>query len=78
MPNVDEIAAFALALDRKDRAELYALLSESLEGEELPRAEWEAAWGAEAHRRLQEIREGKVKGIPGDEVFRRARALLDS
>jgi len=32
----------------------------------------ERLWIKEAERRLQEFREGKVKGIPAEEVFNRA------
>ncbi len=32
----------------------------------------ERLWLEEAERRLKEFREGKVRGIPADEVFRRA------
>jgi len=36
-------------------------------------AENESLWSAEAERRQQEVREGRVKLVPGDEV----KALLD-
>ena len=32
-----------------------------------------AAWKAEIHRRIEEIKSGKVEGIPAEEVFRRMR-----
>jgi len=35
-------------------------------------SEEEGLWRLEAERRLKEYREGKVRGIPTDEVFRRA------
>jgi len=35
-------------------------------------SEVERLWLEEAERRLQEWREGKVKGIPAEEVFDRA------
>ena len=41
-------------------------------------AEWNEAWGEEAERRLSELREGKVKGVPSEQVFARARAILNS
>ena len=34
------------------------------------------AWIAEAKRRHQELLEGRVKGIPGEQVFANIRALL--
>jgi hypothetical protein len=33
----------------------------------------EALWFAEAERRLEELRNGKVQGIPAEDVFRNAR-----
>ena len=36
----------------------------------------EKAWIAEAEKRYQEYREGKVKAIPGDEVFRKIQRRL--
>jgi len=33
-------------------------------------------WVVEAERRLKELREGKAKEIPAEEVFRRARAAI--
>ena len=35
-------------------------------------SEVERLWLEEAERRLKEFRSGKVRGIPADEVFRRA------
>ena len=34
-------------------------------------------WAAEALRRLEEVRSGKVETIPGDVVLARARSLLN-
>jgi putative addiction module component (TIGR02574 family) len=39
-------------------------------------AEVEAAWRAEGERRLAELRQGLVAGIPADEVFAAARARI--
>lgn len=69
----EAILSAALKLDHKSRAELAHRLLESLD--ELPESEWEQVWAQEAERRLAELREGKVKEIPADEVFARARAL---
>lgn len=68
----------ALAMDPKTRAHLTHRLIESLEdpGDRLTAAEWEALWEEEAERRLAEMREGKVEGVPADQVFARARARL--
>ena len=73
----EDVLAAALSLDRKERAELAHRLIVSLdkEGEELSKAEWEAAWVEEAESRLKDLREGKAREIPASEVFARARAL---
>jgi len=55
-------------LSQEDRAELAQLLLNSLEPAEDPVAV-KAAWKAELARRGEEIRSGKVIGIPGDEVL---------
>ena len=67
------------ALDAKTRAEVAHRIIVSLDeegGDELDQEQWEAAWVEEAERRLAEMRSGKVKGIPGEQVFARARARL--
>ena len=67
-----------LALPLKDRAEVAARVLESLdEGHEDPAAV-ERAWREEIGRRVREIREGKVKTVPSDDVFARARAMLSA
>jgi hypothetical protein len=38
----------------------------------MPNAGIDAKWTEVANRRLQELRSGKVKAIPGDDVFDRA------
>jgi len=38
-----------------------------------PDPEIDRKWAAVAHRRLEELRTGKVKAIPGDEVFKNIR-----
>jgi putative addiction module component (TIGR02574 family) len=76
----EEIVAAALKLDRKERAQLAGRLIRSLDAEEanLSPEEWEMLWAEEVDRRLEELRQGKVKGIPGEEVFARARAFLSA
>ena len=74
---VKEIATAAMKLDSKKRARLAAQLIESLreEKETLSPKEWERLWAEEAERRLGELRQGKAKEIPSEEVFARARTL---
>ncbi len=76
----EEIVAAALKLDRKDRAQLASRLIRSLDEEEekLSPEECEKLWLEEAERRLEEWEQGKVKGVPGEEVFARAREILSS
>jgi len=35
------------------------------------------AWGAVAERRREELRSGRVQGIPAEEVFEEARKLVE-
>jgi len=76
----EDLVAAALALDPKSRAQLTHRLIESLEepGERLESAEWEAAWEGQGERRLAEMREGKVQGVPSEQVFARGRARISS
>lgn len=76
----DSLEAQLLRLPAADRARLAELLLESLDPEEgsAPPADAEAAWAAEAERRLAELRDGTVTGIPADEVFARVTRQLAS
>lgn len=66
----------AMKLPDAERAELAAILADSI-GDGSPEAEIEAAWIAEAKRRLEDIRSGKSKTIPWEQVDRKLRAMLD-
>ena len=66
----DEISTAALQLSVEERAQLAGSLLLSLD--EPSESEVERLWLEEAERRLKEFREGRVSGIPADEVFRRA------
>ena len=68
---LEKVKTQALNLGLDSRAALAQILLESLE--ELTEAENESLWLAEAERRQGEVREGRVKLVPGDEV----KALLD-
>jgi putative addiction module component (TIGR02574 family) len=68
-PQVSEVLEKALTLSTQDRGLLIDRLIESLdEG----RAEEgvEEAWAEEIKRRVDDIRSGKVKTIPGEQVLR--------
>jgi putative addiction module component (TIGR02574 family) len=63
---VEELLRQALQLDPKARAELAALILESVPTESPE--EIDAAWEAEIQRRVQELESGSVKTIPWEEV----------
>ncbi|MCF8108479.1 MAG: addiction module protein [Desulfohalobiaceae bacterium] len=67
---IEEIINVAKELSLEERAELAGTLLLSLD--EPTGSEVERLWLQEAERRLQDFREGKVKGIPAEEVFNRA------
>ena len=59
----------ALRLTPRQRASLAARLIESLDGKPEPASQ--RAWLKEAVRRDKAYREGKLRAIPAEEVFRR-------
>jgi putative addiction module component (TIGR02574 family) len=66
---MERLALELLALPTKSRAELAHRLIRSLDDEHSPDAEEE--WLQVAKRRAAELAEGKVEGIPAEEVSRR-------
>jgi len=72
--NLDQLTADAMKLPLRDRVQLAQRLISTLDGE--VEADTEALWFAEAERRLDELRSGKVQGIPAEDVFRNAREAL--
>jgi len=71
---VEQIAEEALALPSESRALLADKLVESLDTAALSRID--KAWLAEAKRRRDEVRSGKVQTIPGDEALADVRRSL--
>jgi putative addiction module component (TIGR02574 family) len=67
---LDEVITAALKLGIEERAQLAGRLLLSLD--EPSESETETLWLEEAERRLREFREGRVHGIPAEEVFRKA------
>jgi putative addiction module component (TIGR02574 family) len=65
--DLDQITKDALSLPSDARATLAERLLQSLDDNEL--SEIDQAWIEEAERRYQELKEGKVQGIPAHEVF---------
>lgn len=61
-----ELLQHALQLSEDDRLALATDLLDSVEGPEDP--EWAEAWAAELDRRVRELDEGRVKGVPWEEV----------
>jgi putative addiction module component (TIGR02574 family) len=70
----EDLLAAALKLPLVERAAFADRLLRSLD--DLPEPERRQLWLDVAERRLQEMREGKVKEIPAAEVFARGRALI--
>ncbi len=70
-----ELIKQALALSPEERVELADTLLASVDDFASP--EIEAAWREEIERRMKDFEEGRIKGIPSEEVFAKARALLD-
>ena len=65
----------AAELSEKDRADLAALLIESLERDADP--DVESAWAAEVERRMVQLDSGAVKTVSWEEVRRRLLARLN-
>jgi len=66
-----ELFKEVLSLPVEQRALLVDTLLKSLNA---PDPALDPIWVEEAKRRLEELRSGRVKPIPGDEVFQRVRA----
>lgn len=60
----------ALSLPVEERALIADSLLRSLNA---PSSDMDTKWTEAARRRLEELRSGTVKAIPGDEVFERVR-----
>jgi putative addiction module component (TIGR02574 family) len=72
MSTYEEIESAALALPLEARATLAEHLLESLSVEDQQRID--ATWAIEAKRRDQEIEDGLVTALPGEEVMKRLRS----
>ena len=72
--NLDQLTADAMKLPVRDRVQLAQRLVSTIDDE--VESDTEALWFAEAERRLDELRSGKVQGIPAEDVFRNAREAL--
>ena len=74
MKNMMDILRTALDLDVRDRATLAERLLASLD--DLSEEEAEALWTVEASRRLEELRTGRARAVPAEDVHEKAERLL--
>ena len=71
----DEVVGDAMKLPLRDRVRLAQRLISSLDDQ--METGVEALWAAEAERRLEELRTGKVQGVEAAEAFRKAQEALE-
>lgn len=69
--NANQLLEAALQLAPRERAELVEALTASLDGSDLGED-----WENEIRLRIDELDAGRVKSIPGEEVFARAEQRL--
>lgn len=69
-PTLQELKDACSNLPAPQRAELAQFLEQSLG---ISKDEWTDAWRDELGRRLEELRSGRVKGVPAEEVLQRLR-----
>ena len=75
MIKTDKLFAEAVSLPVEIRIQLVDQLLLSLNPAQ---KEIDELWAKEAEKRVEQIRSGKVKTIPGDEVFKKIRKRLAS
>ncbi len=73
MQTIDTLVAAAKELSPVQRTELCERIAESLDA---PLSLEEAAWADVAEQRANELRTGKVKGVPVETSLAKARARL--
>ena len=73
-PALHRIRSEALQLSEEEREALASELWSSLEDSTESAASIDAAWNAEIAARVQDIRDGKVEGVPHDQVEAQMRA----
>ncbi len=74
MHGMKEIIQEAMSLPVEERAIVVDSLLRTLNP---PDTEIEREWVKVAKRRLEELRSGRVKAVPGDEVFAKIRERFD-
>nr|VFK79463.1 MAG: putative addiction module component, TIGR02574 family [Candidatus Kentron sp. SD] len=75
MINASELISVAESLPLEMKTELIDRLINSLNPSP---EEIDALWAQEAERRVEELESGKVKAIPGEEVFREIQDWLSA
>ena len=75
MIKTEDLFDEAISLPVETRALLVDKLLQSLNPTQ---TEIDKLWAKEAEKRVEEIRNGKVTTVPGDEVFRKIRDRLGS
>jgi len=73
--DIRQIESEALHLSREERERLIQRLVLSIEAPSDEQLKLD--WLREARRRAAELDEGSVQTIPGDEVFEKARSLIE-
>jgi putative addiction module component (TIGR02574 family) len=73
MINANELMSAAESLPLELKTELIEKLLSSLNPSQ---KEIDKLWAEEAEKRVEELRTGKVKAIPGEDVFREIREKL--
>ena len=76
MRPADKLLDEVLQLPAEDRALLAFRLAESLHGE--PEPDVESAWAEEISRRIQRLRDGTARVVPGAEALARARKEISA
>ncbi len=71
---VEKLAEQAMNLPTESRARLADLLVESLDAGDL--GHFDRLWVAEAKRRRDEVRSGRVETVPGDEALQKVRDVV--
>jgi len=81
MAALEKVLEEALSLNEDERSELVARLLPTLEpddGETLTEEEWQAAWSVELEKRVNEVRDGSVEIVDGEELMREMRRRIEA
>ena len=73
-----ELAEQAAKLPGEEQLKLARILLELSDSDSAPAPGIQEAWDREIHRRLKELRTGKLKGVPLDETKKRIESRFNS